>query len=40
MRPAEDVMADIRVMRDKARAMGVYDEGGGRRPKVRPAAAE
>ena len=28
MRPAEDVMADIRAMRDQARAMGIYRDGG------------
>ncbi len=28
MRPAEDVMADIRVMREQAKAMGVYKDGG------------
>jgi alkanesulfonate monooxygenase SsuD/methylene tetrahydromethanopterin reductase-like flavin-dependent oxidoreductase (luciferase family) len=41
MRPAEDVMADIRVMRDKAREMGVYREGSERqRPQANPNAAE
>ena len=41
MRPAEDVMADIRAMREKAREMGVYGEGGGRpRPQATPGAAE
>ncbi|HUN48700.1 MAG TPA: LLM class flavin-dependent oxidoreductase [Stellaceae bacterium] len=41
MRPAEDVMADIRTMREKAKAMGVYSEGSGqRRPPPSPTAAE
>ncbi len=39
MRPAEDVMADIRTMRDKAKAMGVYVEGGEERKKTAPASA-
>jgi len=46
MRPAEDVMADIRVMRDQARAMGVYAEtssgaegSSGARHPARPVAA-
>jgi alkanesulfonate monooxygenase SsuD/methylene tetrahydromethanopterin reductase-like flavin-dependent oxidoreductase (luciferase family) len=39
MRPAEDVMADIRAMREKARSMGLYSEGGGDRRKAPPAAA-
>jgi alkanesulfonate monooxygenase SsuD/methylene tetrahydromethanopterin reductase-like flavin-dependent oxidoreductase (luciferase family) len=33
MRPPEDVMADIRTMRDKAKAMGIYVEGGNERRK-------
>jgi alkanesulfonate monooxygenase SsuD/methylene tetrahydromethanopterin reductase-like flavin-dependent oxidoreductase (luciferase family) len=37
MRPAEDVMADIRVMRDQARAMGIYRAGSEREP-LRPNA--
>jgi alkanesulfonate monooxygenase SsuD/methylene tetrahydromethanopterin reductase-like flavin-dependent oxidoreductase (luciferase family) len=41
MRPPEDVMADIRAMRDQARAMGVYSEGSGQRPATAsPTAAE
>ena len=36
MRPAEDVMADIRVMRDKAKAMGIYAEAGDERRKAPP----
>ena len=39
MRPPEDVMADIRAMRDQARAMGVYDDGGGQRRPTPPARA-
>src|SRR5215470_16323885 len=38
MRPAEDVMADIRQMREQARALGFYPEGEGRR-KASPASA-
>jgi hypothetical protein len=38
MRPAEDVMADIRQMREQARAMGIYPEGEERR-KAPPASA-
>jgi hypothetical protein len=42
MRPAEDVMADIRAMREKARAMGIYVEGGEekKKPPAKPSAAE
>ena len=41
MRPAEDVMADIRVMRDQARAMGIYRAGSEREPlRPNPTAAE
>ena len=39
MRPAEDVMADIRTMRDAAKAMGIYVEGEDRSkqaPSTRP----
>lgn len=39
MRPAEDVMADIRTMRDKAKAMGIYAEGEERRKPSAPTAA-
>jgi alkanesulfonate monooxygenase SsuD/methylene tetrahydromethanopterin reductase-like flavin-dependent oxidoreductase (luciferase family) len=39
MRPAEDVMADIREMREQARAMGLYAEGTGERRTTPPAAA-
>ena len=39
MRPAEDVMADIRAMREKARAMGLYAEAGGERRKAPSASA-
>jgi alkanesulfonate monooxygenase SsuD/methylene tetrahydromethanopterin reductase-like flavin-dependent oxidoreductase (luciferase family) len=40
MRPAEDVMADIRIMREKAKAMGVYAEGSGaQRKSPSPASA-
>ena len=39
MRPAEDVMADIRAMRDKAKAMGIYAEGEERRKPSAPTAA-
>ena len=39
MRPAEDVMADIRAMRDQARAMGVYAEGSGEQRKAPAASA-
>ena len=38
MRPAEDVMADIREMRNQARAMGIYPEGEDGR-KAPPAAS-
>ncbi|MBV9521614.1 MAG: hypothetical protein JO010_02400, partial [Alphaproteobacteria bacterium] len=38
MRPAEDVMADIRAMREQAKAMGIKAEGGEERRKP-PAAA-
>jgi hypothetical protein len=34
MRPPEDVMADIRAMRDQAKAMGVYSEGSGGKPQI------
>ncbi|MDA0702817.1 MAG: LLM class flavin-dependent oxidoreductase [Proteobacteria bacterium] len=41
MRPAEDVMADIRTMRDKAKEMGVYVEGGEKPAKApKTSAAE
>jgi alkanesulfonate monooxygenase SsuD/methylene tetrahydromethanopterin reductase-like flavin-dependent oxidoreductase (luciferase family) len=40
MRPPEDVMADIRTMRDKAKEMGVYAEGSGqKRPIANPTAS-
>jgi alkanesulfonate monooxygenase SsuD/methylene tetrahydromethanopterin reductase-like flavin-dependent oxidoreductase (luciferase family) len=39
MRPAEDVMADIRTMRDKAKEMGVYVEGGKKPAKASKAGA-
>jgi len=39
MRPAEDVMADIREMRNQARAMGLYPEGEDTRKAPPPAAA-
>jgi len=39
MRPAEDVMADIRAMREKARALGIYAEGQGGRYQTPPAVA-
>ena len=38
MRPAEDVMADIREMRNQARALGIYPEGEDGR-KAPPAAS-
>jgi hypothetical protein len=41
MRPAEDVMADIRAMREQAKAMGIYVEGEeGRKPAPPAKAAE
>jgi alkanesulfonate monooxygenase SsuD/methylene tetrahydromethanopterin reductase-like flavin-dependent oxidoreductase (luciferase family) len=42
MRPPEDVMADIRTMRDQAKAMGIYSESSSseRRPKPPASAAE
>jgi alkanesulfonate monooxygenase SsuD/methylene tetrahydromethanopterin reductase-like flavin-dependent oxidoreductase (luciferase family) len=39
MRPAEDVMADIRAMREQARTMGVYREGSGVQSSHTSAAA-
>jgi hypothetical protein len=42
MRPPEDVMADIRAMREKAKSMGIYVEGDNKKkasPKT-PSAAE
>ena len=41
MRPPEDVMADIRTMRDKAKEMGIYVEGGEKPAKApKTSAAE
>src|SRR5690606_13486344 len=42
MRPPEDVMADIRAMREKAKSMGIYVEGDDRKkaPPKAPSAAE
>ena len=41
MRPAEDVLADIRAMREQAKAMGIYVEGEeGRKPAPPAKAAE
>jgi len=39
MRPAEDVMADIREMRNQARAMGFYSDGEDGRKAPPPASA-
>jgi alkanesulfonate monooxygenase SsuD/methylene tetrahydromethanopterin reductase-like flavin-dependent oxidoreductase (luciferase family) len=39
MRPAEDVMADIREMRNQAKAMGLYVEGTEERRKASPPAS-
>ena len=40
MRPPEDVMADIRDMREKAKEMGVYVQGGAAKPGGAKTAAE
>ena len=39
MRPAEDVMADIRAMREQAKAMGIYVEGEESRKPAPPSKA-
>ena len=39
MRPAEDVMADIRAMREHAKSMGIYVEGEEARKQAAPTKA-